>query len=99
MAAKVAFAQQALDDLFSIYLYVAEAAGLEVADAYDRRLRAACTRLAGFPNRGTPRDDLGPGVRTIAFERRAVIVYLPEGESARILRVQHRGRELGLAFA
>ena len=99
MAAEIVFTQPALDDLFSLYLYVAEAAGLDTADAYDARLRAACARLAGFPNRGTPRDDLGSGVRTIAFERRAVIVYRPEGESARILRVQHRGRALGLDFA
>ena len=98
MAAEVLFSAAALDDLFAIYVYIAEAAGTEIADGYDARLRQACLGLANFPRRGTPRDDLGKGVRTLSFERRAVIAYRVAGATVRILRVLHRGRELGLAF-
>ena len=98
MAAEVLFSAAALDDLFAIYVYVAEAAGIDIADACDARLRQACLGLVNFPRRGTPRDDLGKGVRTLSFERRAVIAYRVEGATVRILRVLHRGRELGLAF-
>ena len=98
MPHEVVLAPRALNDLFAIYVYVAEAAGTAVADAYDARLRQACLGLASFPRRGAPRDDLGKGVRTLSFERRAVIAYRVEGATVRILRVLHRGRELGLAF-
>lgn len=98
MPHKVVLASDALNDLRSLYDHIAEAAGTGVADAYDARLRKTCVRLADFPRRGTPRDDLGEGVRTVPFERRAVIAYRVEGATVRILRVLHRGRDLGLAF-
>jgi toxin ParE1/3/4 len=31
--------------------------------------------IATLPSAGRPRDDLAPGLRTVAFERRLVIVY------------------------
>lgn len=99
MPAEVAFAARAQDDLFSIYVWVAEAAGVQVADAYDARLRHACLALAGFPGRGTPGGDPASGVRTVAFERQAVIAYRVEGGIVEILAVAHRGRDLGDAFA
>lgn len=73
MAFEVKLSAQAEHDLFSIYVYVAEGAGFDAADAYDGRLRGACLGLADFPGRGTPRDDLMPGLRSVAFERRAKI--------------------------
>jgi toxin ParE1/3/4 len=54
--------------------------------------------LADFPNRGSARDDVRPGLRTIAFQRRAVIVYLVEEDEVRIARVLHHGQDLSRAF-
>ena len=98
MALEISFSPAALDDLFSIYRYVAEAAGTDVADAYDARIRNACLGLADFPRRGMPRDDLAVGLRTIPFERQAVIAYRVEKSEVHIVRVVHRGRDLGIAF-
>ena len=98
MAFEVRFSPEALDDLFAIYRYVAEAAGTDIADGYDARLREACLTLAEFPKRATPRDDLAEGLRTLPFERRALIAFRIEGDLVRIVRVLHRGRDLGLAF-
>ena len=81
-------------DLVSIYLWVEAAAGEAVAAAYQDRLRAACLALADFPGRGSPRPDLGSGVRSVAFERRAVIAYRELGETVEILAIAHRGRDL-----
>jgi toxin ParE1/3/4 len=97
-AVKVVLTPRAQDDLFSIYVWVAESAGVEVADAYDARLREACLRLVDFPRRGTPRDDLAPGVRSLVFERQAVIAYCVGEEGVRILAIAHRGRDLRDAF-
>lgn len=93
MAHKVVLTTTALDDLKSIFLYVADAAGIDVAEGYDHRIRATCMSLADFPARGTPRDDLLPGLRSIAFERQATIAYRIEGRQVLILRIMHHGRD------
>jgi toxin ParE1/3/4 len=98
VAHKVVFDETALVDLQSIFLYVAEGGGLERAEAYDARIRQACLKLMDFPRRGTPRDDLRAGLRTIVFERQATIAYLVEGATVRIVAILHRGRDAGVAF-
>jgi toxin ParE1/3/4 len=99
VAAEVVFSSEARNDLVSIYLWVEAAAGPEIAGAYQDRLRAACLALADFPGRGTPRPELGPDVRSIAFERRAVIAYRALADAVEILAVAHRGRDLGQEMA
>lgn len=99
MAFEVALSPQAGEDLFSIYVYVAEAAGIAVADAYDARIRKACLSLADFPRRGTPHDELAPGLRSMAFERRATIYYRVSGETVEVVRILHRGQDAERAFA
>ena len=86
------------DDLFEIYLYVAEHGGDERADIYDRRIRAACAKLASFPNRGTPREPLEPGLRSIPFERRATIYYRVTGRVVEIVRILGHGLDADPAF-
>lgn len=98
MTLRVELGPLALDDLQSIFRYVAEAAGTDVAQAYDQRIRAACRKLADFPARGRPRDDLAPGLRTIPFERRGVIAYSVESGRVLIVRIMHPGRDLQRAF-
>lgn len=63
-------------DLEEIYHYIAERSGSpDTAIGYIRRIREWCEHLLTFPNAGRARDDLRPGVRVTAFERRVVIVY------------------------
>ena len=99
MAHRVVLRPDAVADLKSIFTYVAEQAGFDAAARYDRRLRDACGTLADFPNRGTPREDLAPGLRSIPFERRATIYYVVEREAVRIVRILHAGRDPGREFA
>jgi toxin ParE1/3/4 len=91
---QVELSRPALADLERIGDWVAANAGTEVALAYLDRIESACARLADFPLRGTPRDDLGPGVRTISFEGRATIVYRVEVATVLILGIFHAGRLL-----
>ncbi|HEY0413291.1 MAG TPA: type II toxin-antitoxin system RelE/ParE family toxin [Allosphingosinicella sp.] len=93
MVAEVILSPEALDDLLAIYVYVAEAAGLAIADRYDGRIRATCSSLAIFPNRGTPHEELARGLRSIPIKGSATIFYrvsggmvvhiLPKGVDAR----------------
>jgi toxin ParE1/3/4 len=63
-------------DLINLYHYIAERSGYpERAMGYIRRIRTYCETLVSFPERGTRRDDLRPGLWVIGFERRVVIAY------------------------
>jgi len=89
---------RAAEDLAAIAEWIEAAAGPDIANAYLNRLQAACAELSNFPSRGTPRDDLASGVRTIPFGRRATIAYRVTADTITILRILHRGRDLGAAF-
>jgi toxin ParE1/3/4 len=95
---EIVYEQSARDDFRSIYLWIAERAGPETALAYVERIRGRCDRLATFPEQGSSREGLVPSLRTIAFERTAIIAYLVETNAVRILRVLRKGRDLRLEF-
>lgn len=89
----------ARDDLIDIRDRVAVLAqDYDVADRYVGRMEARIATLAEFPNRGTPRPDLGLGVRSIPFERRRVIFYRVDADKVLVLRVLDGARDLGAAF-
>ena len=68
------------------------------AGDYIARIETACMALATFPERGTKRDDLEPGIRTIGFERRATIAFRVEGDTVRIVRIFYAGRDYETYF-
>lgn len=98
MAHRVEFSEIAWQDADEIYDWIADKADPETALGYLIRIHDFCYTLRDFPNRGAPRDDLAAGVRTTVFEGKAVIVYAVKGNEVQVLRILHRGRDLGSAF-
>ncbi len=96
--AGVLFAETAKADLDDIFAWIADRAGLDVARAYTCRIEGFCREMTPFPQRGTARDDVRPGLRTLGFERRATIAFTVNGEDVIILRILYAGRGLDLAF-
>lgn len=96
MSHEVRLSRLAIDDLDSLHLWIESEADSRTADDYLGRLETRIAALAQFPNRGTPRDDLAPGLRTLSFERRIVIAYAVRGSVVMVLRVVSGARELGL---
>lgn len=90
---EVSFRPLAEADLFGLYRYIAKAAGFDVAGAYIDRIEAACMALASFPERGTRRDDIRPGLRILGFERRATIVFQVGRAEVVIVRIFHGGQD------
>lgn len=93
MTYTVVFDPAAEADLDEIAIWVAERANLEVAIGYVDRLVAFCQRLDVFPKRGTSRDDLLSGLRTIGFERRVLIAFRVQGDTVSILRILYGGQD------
>ena len=90
---KVEFLRRAEDDLFGLYEIIAAQAGPDVAGQYVERIEAACPALEISPMRGTRRDDISPGLRTMGFERRATIVFRVRGSRVTIVRIFYGGRD------
>lgn len=49
--------------------------------------------LAHFPERGTKRDDIMPGLRTIGFERRATIIFRVLKTRVEIVSIAYGGQD------
>ena len=75
MTDKVIFSAAAKADLFAIYDYIFERADAATALRFVESIEAYCLAFAHSPERGTKRDDLRPGLRTVGFRRRATILF------------------------
>jgi len=98
VALKVHFRPQAEADILTLSRYIAETSGLAIAGNYIDRIETACMSLATIPNRGTKRDDLAPGLRTIAFERRVTIGYSVRKTQVEIVAISYAGRDFESGF-
>ena len=85
-------------DLLALYDWIADRADLETAFAYASKIEALGERLADFPNRGTPRDDLVPGMRTVPYRRRVTIAYRVLEDRVEILRLLQSGQDWDALF-
>lgn len=95
----VIFSRQAGLQLDDLYGHIAEASGPRRAEAYVQRIVAYCESFGEFPERGTKRDDLHPGLRTIGFRRRVLIAFAVYPESVVIHGIFYGGQDYEAAFA
>ena len=90
----VTFRPAARDDLSAIFRMVLQASrSTVVARGFVQRIKDRCDGIGDAPLGGRPRDDLEPGLRTVPFERSAVIAYRIESERVRIIAVFYGGRD------
>lgn len=95
MSVRVEYGDHALIQLEAIRDWYSARAGADTAAGIIRSLFDRCDSLAEFPHRGTPHDEIRPGVRTIAHERRFTIAYRVGGDVVTVLGVIGRGQPLG----
>lgn len=93
MVHRLEFHRVAQADLRGIYDHIDAQSGPERAGAFIERIEKACASLLNFPKKGVPRDDVAPGLRTWALERRALIVYRVYETHVEILSVLYAGRD------
>ena len=88
----IVFSPEARADLLELYDWVANAASPDAAMAYIERIERFVAGLELAPERGTRRDDIRPGLRTVGFERRLTLAFLVD-EQVTILRIFYGGRD------
>src|SRR4051812_445074 len=90
----VEFRPEALADLVEIFNFVFELSRrLEVSRRFTLRIRNRCERIGDLPSGGRARSDLRAGLRTVAFERSAVIAYSVSGDRVQIINIFYGGRD------
>nr|WP_166144715.1 type II toxin-antitoxin system RelE/ParE family toxin [Methylosinus sp. RM1] len=75
------------------HLSLAERATPSAAERFTAAIVDYCESLRSFPERGTCRDDLRPGLRTIGFRRRATIAFAVEADVVTIVGVFYGGQD------
>jgi len=95
---RIVWRPRALRELLALYDWIAEQADADTALSYTSRIEAHVAKLTEFPLRGTPRDDLMPGVRTISYRRRTTLAYRVVDDMVEILVLVHAGQLLDGPF-
>lgn len=89
---EVTYRPEARRELQQIYDYITEASGSHaVAERFVKRILARCRKIGDVPYGGRPRDDLQAGLRTVPFEKSAVIAYRI-GETVDVTNIFYGGR-------
>ena len=96
MTFTVTFTSSAKADLYAIYNYIADRAGEQIALRFVESIESYCLGFAITPERGTKRDDLRRGLRTVGFRRRATILFEVERAARRVVihGIYYAGRGL-----
>jgi plasmid stabilization system protein ParE len=90
---RIIISPEAEAQLATIYRYVADGASPEIALRFTSKIVERCRALESFPSRGTPRDDLRHGIRTIVFRRRTIIAYRVLDAVVEVLGIFHGGQD------
>ena len=90
---KLVWSPTALNELASIWAYLAGQASDAVAGAQIQRISSRCDVLKRLPFSGRARDELKPGLRAILVPP-YVVLYRVFGEGVQIMHVVHSHRDI-----
>ncbi len=93
MSYRIVFTPEARDQLDQLHSYISAAADVETASRFADGIIDHITGLDEFPQRGTPRDDLRPGLRTLAWRRRVTIAFMVEKADVVVIGIFYGGRD------
>lgn len=94
MPHRIVVTPEARDQLDQLYRFIASAAGdTDIALRFVDGIIDHIATLADFPKRGSPRDDVRPGLRTVAWRRRVTITFVVEEHDVVVVGVFYGGRD------
>ncbi|MCM2443432.1 type II toxin-antitoxin system RelE/ParE family toxin [Agrobacterium vitis] len=86
---------EAQTDLVEIHESITTRSGSAVtADRYIERIDGFLSSFDVFPERGTVRNEIRPGLRIVGFELSVSVAFVVEDDDVVILRILAGGREL-----
>jgi toxin ParE1/3/4 len=91
---KVIFLPHAERRLGAIEAYIAGRSSPAIAERFVASIVQRALKLESFPSRGTPRNDLLNGLRTIIHRRTVIIAYVVDGNEVAVTDFLYRGEDL-----
>ncbi|MGO8064388.1 type II toxin-antitoxin system RelE/ParE family toxin [Rhizobium leguminosarum] len=79
-------------DLASIYSFVRKTSASSVARDYVARIKTFVSGFETYPERGSIRDHVRPGLRIVGFESRVSVAFVVEPTEVVVLRILYAGR-------
>jgi toxin ParE1/3/4 len=95
---RVVWSPEAEQDLLDIWAYLAREASTRVADEQLRSIDRVCDMLSEAPLLGRSRDELLPGIRSIAAQP-YVIFYRAPATHIEVVHVLHGSRDIDTIFS
>jgi toxin ParE1/3/4 len=93
MTRRVVFSERAENQLDALYALIESGSGSARAESFTGEIVAFCMGLSLFPERGTRRDDLRPGLRVLGWRRRVTIALAVEPGAVVILGIFYGGQD------
>ncbi|MDR2212193.1 MAG: type II toxin-antitoxin system RelE/ParE family toxin [Pseudomonadales bacterium] len=90
---QVRYEKEARQRLIDLEAYIAASSSPAVASRFVESIVKYCDGLQTFPLRGTQRDDLRPGLRTVGFRRRVTILFDVTDDTVNILGIYYGGQD------
>ena len=90
---RVVFSPEAEGQLIDLYRFLAAEASPDIAARYTDGIVAQCEALQLLPFRGTPRDDVRPGLRTLSYRRRTIIAFTVVDDRVEIIGIFYGGQD------
>lgn len=94
----VEYSAMATSQLTDLRLHIEAESGIRRATSFVDRLIDYCNGLSTFPERGTRRDDITPGLRLLGFRRRATIAFTVEPHAVVVQGIFYGGQDVEAAF-
>jgi toxin ParE1/3/4 len=96
---KVTYRPEARHDLSKIFEIILQRSNhLITAENFVLRITKRCEAIGNAPYGGRSRNDLEEGLRTVPFEKTAVITYKVETDRIRIFNIFYGGRDYEALF-
>lgn len=95
---RLIFSPEAEAQLVTIYRRISGKTAPTIAERFTGAIVDYCEKLETFPHRGTRRDDLRPGLRTIGFRRRVTIAFAVEADAVTIIGIFYGGQDFEAAL-
>ena len=93
MSHKIVVSPEARAQLDALYDYIAAKASADIALRFNDALLDQIDQLRDFPNRGTIRDDIVAGLRTIGFRKRVTIAFVVEASVVLVAGIFYGGQD------
>ncbi len=89
----VYFTPESIDQLEALYTYIADAASPRVADQFTNAIVDYCEGMCTFPERGTCRNDIRPGLRITNYKGRTVVAFDVSVDQVTIIGIFYGGQD------